>query len=126
MRISFTWRSVVRTSDTPEKIKKAAEESLKAGHVFYTSNYGTPALRAAIAEWENAHNGANYEAANVMVTIGVSEATWCAMDAYLEKGDEVLVPNPVWLNYIHVPRRKKMTSRSILRSWRARSPSAPR
>ncbi len=89
--------------DTPEKIKKAAEESLKAGHVFYTSNYGTPALRAAIAEWENAHNGAHYEAANVMVTIGVSEATWCAMDAYLEKGDEVLVPNPVWLNYIHVP-----------------------
>jgi aminotransferase len=89
--------------DTPEKIKKAAEESLKAGHVFYTSNYGTPALRQAIAEWENEHNGAHYEAANVMVTIGVSEATWCAMDAYLEAGDEVLVPNPVWLNYIHVP-----------------------
>lgn len=89
--------------DTPEKIKKAAEESLKAGHVFYTSNYGTPALRAAIAEWENEHNQAHYEAANVMVTIGVSEATWCAMDAYLEQGDEVLVPNPVWLNYIHVP-----------------------
>ena len=89
--------------DTPEKIKKAAEESLKAGHVFYTSNYGTPALRAAIAEWENEYNGAHYEAANVMVTIGVSEATWCAMDAYLEEGDEVLVPNPVWLNYIHVP-----------------------
>lgn len=89
--------------DTPEKIKKAAEESLKAGHVFYTSNYGTPALRQAIAEWENEHNNAHYEAANVMVTIGVSEATWCAMDAYLEEGDEVLVPNPVWLNYIHVP-----------------------
>jgi aminotransferase len=89
--------------DTPERIKKAAEESLKQGHVFYTSNYGTPALRQAIAEWENAHNGVNYEAANVMVTIGVSEATWCAMDAYLEAGDEVLVPNPVWLNYIHVP-----------------------
>ena len=89
--------------DTPDKIKKAAEESLKAGHVFYTSNYGTPALRAAIARWENEHNGASYEAANVMVTIGVSEATWCAMDAYLEQGDEVLVPNPVWLNYIHVP-----------------------
>lgn len=89
--------------DTPEKIKKAAEESLKAGHVFYTSNYGTPALRQAIAEWENEHNGAHYEAANVMVTIGVSEATWCAMDAYLEAGGEVLVPNPVWLNYIHVP-----------------------
>ena len=31
--------------DTPEKIKEAAYESLKEGHVFYTSNYGIPALR---------------------------------------------------------------------------------
>lgn len=30
--------------DTPEKIKKAANESLAAGHVFYTSNYGIPKL----------------------------------------------------------------------------------
>ena len=25
------------------------------------------------------------------------------MDAFLDPGDEILVPNPVWLNYIHVP-----------------------
>ena len=36
--------------DTPEVIKKAANDSLAQGHVFYTSNYGTPELRAAIAE----------------------------------------------------------------------------
>ena len=89
--------------DTPEKIKEAAAESLRQGHVFYTSNYGTPALRKAIAKWENEHNHTSYEPEQVMVCIGVSEATWCAMDAYLEEGDEVLVPNPVWLNYIHVP-----------------------
>ena len=28
--------------DTPEVIKKAAYDSLEKGHVFYTSNYGTP------------------------------------------------------------------------------------
>lgn len=89
--------------DTPQKIKDAAYKSLEAGHVFYTSNYGTPKLRETIANWENAHNHTDYSASEVMVTIGVSEATFAAMDAYLEEGDEVLVPDPVWLNYIHVP-----------------------
>lgn len=89
--------------DTPEKIKETAYESLKAGHVFYTSNYGTPVLRKEIAKWETEHHGVNYEAEEVLVTVGVGEATYASMAAFLEDGDEVLVPNPVWLNYIHVP-----------------------
>lgn len=89
--------------DTPKKIKDAAYESLNAGHVFYTSNYGTPALRKEIAKWENEHHNVNYEASEVLVTVGVGEATYASMAAFLEEGDEVLVPNPVWLNYIHVP-----------------------
>ena len=89
--------------DTPEKIKEAAYKSLQEGHVFYTSNYGTPQLRQEIAKWENENHGNNYEAAEVLVTVGVGEATYASMAAFLEDGDEVLVPNPVWLNYIHVP-----------------------
>lgn len=57
--------------DTPKKIKDAAYESLNAGHVFYTSNYGTPALRKEIAKWENEHHNVNYEASEVLVTVGV-------------------------------------------------------
>lgn len=89
--------------DTPEKIKEAAYESLKAGHVFYTSNYGIPALRKEIAKWETEHHGVQYDADEVLVTVGVGEATYASMAAFLEDRDEVLVPNPVWLNYIHVP-----------------------
>ena len=89
--------------DTPQKIKDAAYKSLENGNVFYTSNYGTPAIRKAIADWENKRNHVDYDASNVLVTVGVGEATYAAMAAFLEDGDEVLVPNPVWLNYIHVP-----------------------
>ena len=89
--------------DTPEKIKEAAYKSLQEGHVFYTSNYGTPQLRQEIAKWENENHGNHYEAAEVLVTVGVGEATYASMAAFLEDGDEALVPNPVWLNYIHVP-----------------------
>ena len=75
-------------------------ESLKEGHVFYTSNYGIPALRKEIAKWETEHHGVQYDADEVLVTVGVGEATYASMAAFLEDGDEVLVPNPVWLNEI--------------------------
>lgn len=55
------------------------------------------------AKWENEHHNVNYETSEVLVTVGVGEATYASMAAFLEEGDEVLVPNPVWLNYIHVP-----------------------
>lgn len=89
--------------DTPDVIKDAAYKSLQEGHVFYTSNYGTPQLRAAIAEKLTKENGVAYKPEEILVTIGVGEGTYASMAAFLNPGDEVLVPNPVWLNYIHVP-----------------------
>ncbi len=89
--------------DSPQKVKERAYAELEKGTVFYTSNYGYPDLREAIAEAEKKNNGMDYDPSEVLVTIGVCEATWDAMYAFLDPGDEVLVPNPVWLNYIHVP-----------------------
>lgn len=89
--------------DTPQIIKDAAYKSISEGHVFYTSNYGTPALRKAIAEKLAKENNIPYDPSEILVTVGVGEGTFCACGCYLNEGDEVLVPNPVWLNYIHVP-----------------------
>ncbi len=89
--------------DTPEVIKQAANRALANGNVFYTSNYGTPELRQAIADKLKRDNNINYEAEEILVTIGVGEGTYAAVAAFTEPGDEILVPDPVWLNYIHVP-----------------------
>lgn len=89
--------------DTPEVIKKAAYKSLENGNVFYTSNYGTPELRQAIADKLKRDNEVQYCAEEILVTIGVGEGTYAAVAAFTEPGDEILVPDPVWLNYIHVP-----------------------
>ena len=89
--------------DTPEVIKQAAYKSLENGNVFYTSNYGTPELRQAIADKLKRDNGIDYKAEEILVTIGVGEGTYAAVAAFTEPGDEILVPDPVWLNYIHVP-----------------------
>jgi len=89
--------------DTPEVIKQAAYKSLENGNVFYTSNYGTPELRQAIADKLKRDNNVDYKAEEILVTIGVGEGTYAAVAAFTEPGDEILVPDPVWLNYIHVP-----------------------
>ena len=89
--------------DTPEYIKRAAEQALADGKVHYTSNFGLMELRQAIADKLKRENNVDYKAAEVLVTVGLSEAVFAVLATILEEGDEILVPDPVWLNYINVP-----------------------
>ena len=90
--------------DTPEYIKKAAKESLNRGEVFYTSNLGDMGLRKQIAEKLNKENHIPYTAENILVAVGLSEAVFDALMTILDPGDEILVPDPVWMNYVNVPK----------------------
>ena len=87
--------------DTPAYIKKAAMESIDAGHVFY---FGTAELREEIARKLERENHILYKPTEILVTVGLSEAVFAVLAAILDEGDEILVPDPVWLNYINVPR----------------------
>ena len=89
--------------DTPDYIKKAACQALAEGKVHYTSNFGLMELRQAIADKLNRENGVDYKASEILVTVGLSEAVFAVLATILEEGDEILVPDPVWLNYINVP-----------------------
>ena len=89
--------------DTPEYIKRAAERALAEGKVHYTSNFGLMELRQAIADKLKRENHVDYKASEVLVTVGLSEAVFAVLATILEEGDEILVPDPVWLNYINVP-----------------------
>lgn len=90
--------------DTPEYIKKACMADLEKGDVFYTSNFGTMELRKAIAWKLKTQNHIDYRPEEILVTVGLSEAVYEAMAALLDPGDEILVPNPGWLNYKNIPR----------------------
>ncbi len=89
--------------DTPEYIKKAAWKALSEGKVHYTSNFGTMELRQAIADKLKRENNIDYKPTEVLVTVGLSEAVFAVLATILNEGDEILVPDPVWLNYINVP-----------------------
>jgi aminotransferase len=86
--------------DTPAHIKEAAKKALDLGHVHYTSNFGIPELRSAITDKLQKENGLDYNPdTDIIVTAGASEAVLDAFLAFVNPGDEVLFPEPSWLNY---------------------------
>ena len=83
---------------TPPHILDAGLGSLRAGQTGYTSNAGTLALRAAIADHVDKLYGLRYDAEEeVLVTVGVSEALYLALKAVMDPGDEALVVEPCFV-----------------------------
>jgi aspartate aminotransferase len=85
--------------DTPAHIKEAAISSLKAGFTHYTASKGIVELRQAIAEKSRRENGIVCTPDEVLVTptkLGIYETIM----AYIEDGDEVVVPDPGWVSYV--------------------------
>lgn len=87
--------------DTPKVIKDATIKSIEDGDVFYTSNYGIMPLREAVAEKLRNENNLDYTAKEVLITAGASESIYDSYSLILEEGDEILLPNPCWPNYVN-------------------------
>jgi aspartate aminotransferase len=85
--------------DTPDFIKEAAIQSLKAGFTKYTPVGGTPGLKKAIVAKFQRDNGLTYEPAQVLVSCGAKHSIYNLIQALLNKGDEVIIPAPYWVSY---------------------------
>jgi aspartate/methionine/tyrosine aminotransferase len=88
---------------TPDHICEALIDATKRGETHYTPNKGINELREAIIRKLKNDNGLTYELEEIICTVGVAEGVFVALSAFLDPGDEVLVPDPSWLNYTHVP-----------------------
>ncbi len=86
---------------TPEPLLRAGIASLEAGQTHYTSNSGLIELREALSEHLNRLYGVHYDAEKeILITVGVSEALYLALNAILDPGDEVIVPEPCFVSYV--------------------------
>jgi aspartate aminotransferase len=85
--------------DTPAHIKEAAIQALKSGFTSYTFNKGIEELRAAISNKFKRDNDFVVSPEEIMVTSGASEALHIAILSVVEKGDEVLMPNPGFVSF---------------------------
>jgi aminotransferase len=86
---------------TPENIVKTAVKASLEGHHYYSSNAGIMSLRQAIAAKLERDNGISYDPeTEIDVTIGATEALGLLMMTLLNPGDEVILADPTWPNYI--------------------------
>lgn len=85
--------------DTPQNIKDAAKKAIDEGYTHYSPNAGLPELRSAIAkEYVKYFDDCNMD--NVMVTVGGMEAITMCLIATVNPGDEVIIPDPCFPNYV--------------------------
>ncbi len=85
---------------TPWNIREAAIYSLEEGQTSYTSNKGIFELRQDVTRHLKAKYGIEYDPEEeALITVGVSEALDLAVRAVIDKGDEVLIPEPHYVAY---------------------------
>jgi arginine:pyruvate transaminase len=85
--------------DTPAGVIEATIASLKAGHTHYSWIEGSPELRAAIAKWHLRVNGVSVDPDRIVAAQGAQGALYGAMVSIAGPGDEVVVPEPMYVTY---------------------------
>jgi aspartate aminotransferase len=85
--------------DTPDYVKNAAIEAIRAGKTKYTNVDGTAELKAAVAAKFQRDNGLTYAPQEISVNVGGKHTLFNALVATIDKGDEVIIPAPYWVSY---------------------------
>jgi aspartate aminotransferase len=85
---------------TPDHARQAAIDAIDAGKTdAYTSNKGTRELREAIAAKHERDNGLDIDPEDIIATAGGSEALHIAIEAHVDAGQEVIIPDPGFVSY---------------------------
>ncbi len=85
--------------DTPEHIREAAIEAIRAGRTRYTAVDGIAELREAVADKFRRDNGLEYAAERVIVSGGAKQICYNVCQAVLNPGDEAVIQAPYWVSY---------------------------
>ena len=85
---------------TPKLVCEACKEALDKGITHYTPNAGTLSFRQAIAEKSYLKDLHYDPKTEIIVTNGGMGALSLLFLVLLNKGDEILIQDPQWLNYV--------------------------
>ena len=90
--------------DTPEHIRMAAQQAVDNHWSHYGAVAGIPALREAVATYQNgvAGNAIPWIADDVLVSAGAKMSIYNAIHAVINPGDEVVIPTPSWVSYSEI------------------------
>ncbi len=82
--------------DTPDHIKRAAQEAIERGDTKYTEVDGTRAMKEAVAAKFKRDNKLTYDPDQIFVHSGAKPLLADIFRTMLNPGDEVIVPTPCW------------------------------
>ena len=85
--------------DTPAHIKEAAKAALDKGASKYAPVPGTPGLKKAVVDKFKRDNNLDYEADQILVSVGGKQSFYNLFQALLNDGDEVVIAAPYWVSY---------------------------
>lgn len=85
---------------TPKTVIDSAYYALLNGMTHYTANEGAPETRTAVANYLERF-GLKYSPVNeIIITMGGMGAISSSLLTLIDPGDEVLIQDPQWLNYV--------------------------
>ncbi|WP_394613585.1 pyridoxal phosphate-dependent aminotransferase [Lentzea sp. JNUCC 0626] len=85
---------------TPPHVVEAGLRAASDGATHYVPNTGLPFLREALAAKVFQRNGFAADPGQVFVSQGATQGIYAALAALAAPGDEVLLPDPAWPNYV--------------------------
>ena len=85
---------------TPRHIIEAAKEAMDIGYTHYPPDEGILELREAICNYYKEMYGADFSTGNVLITTGATQGIFAALMSLVERGDEVILPDPLYPGYL--------------------------
>jgi len=85
--------------DTPDFIKEAAIQAIRDGKTKYTAVDGIDELKDAVIKKLQRDNNLSYERKEIIVSAGGKHSIFNLLSAWLNPGDEVIIPAPYWVSY---------------------------
>ena len=85
--------------DTPDHIKAAAIDAIKAGKTKYTDPDGMQSLKEAVCAKFELENDLIYKISQISIGTGGKQILYNALMATLNPEDEVIIPAPYWVSY---------------------------
>lgn len=86
--------------DTPDHIKQATIRALQAGEVHYSDLQGIPQLREVLAAKVRDYNRIDVSASEILVTNGLTQASFAAFMALLDDGEEAILLEPYYPQHL--------------------------
>ena len=85
--------------DTTNYIKDGAKKAIDDGLTKYTAVDGTTELKKSIINKLKSENNLEYSSSEIIVSAGCKQSIFNFLQAVIDDGDEVIIPQPYWVSY---------------------------